>query len=288
MDLRKLGISPEAADEAFAVLDYQPFVIDDDRHTGAGYSWLHAQDARLASYDDFRFDRRTVPDEIYRVSFAANRALAATYDNFIDVITQRVPGGTFLDVSCNSGYFPVLASAKGCSRSVGLDPFFGPNRQKSFRLLNALMGARAEFVQGGYAFNRHVLFETPDGLNATPIEETFDIVSNSAFMCHTGEPLHFLTTLARHARRALFVYSGFTDDDDYVIRYNPPRNVAEILPNCFNDGTALSTKLFLESMRQLGFRSVEQIHPPPSGVQDRTPLAGLPRYGIFKAFLCLR
>jgi 2-polyprenyl-3-methyl-5-hydroxy-6-metoxy-1,4-benzoquinol methylase len=290
MDLRKFNISPATADEAFSLLDYQPFVIDDDRYTGVAYSWLHTPDARLAgfSHEAFRFDRRTLPEEKYRLSFVDNRMLAATYDNFIDVVTRHVPGGTLLDVSCNNGYFPVLASLKGCTRAVGLDPFSGPYRKKSFDLLNSITGAKAEFLHGGYSFNHHVLYESEDGVNATVLEETFDIVTNSAFMFHTGEPLHFLWTLSRHVRKALLIYSGFTDDDDLTIRFNPAQNMEATFPNCFNDGTVMSTKLFRESMRLLGFKSVEQIAPPPSGIQDRTPLAGMPRYGIMKAFLCLR
>ncbi len=124
MDLRTYGISSATADEAFSVLDYQPFVIDDNRYTGVGYSWLHTKDARLAgfSHEAFRFDRRTLDEVAFRTSFTDNRMLAATYDNFINVVTQRVPGGTYLDVSCNNGYFPVRASLKGCSRAVGIDP----------------------------------------------------------------------------------------------------------------------------------------------------------------------
>lgn len=290
MDLRTYGISGATADEAFSVLDYQPFVIDDNRYTGVGYSWLHTKDARLAgfSHEAFRFDRRNLSDEIYRLSFQDNRMLAANYDNFIDVMTRRVPGGTFLDVSCNNGYFPVLASLKGCKRAVGLDPYAGPNRQKSFEVLNSITGAKAEFVHGGYSFNHHVLYESSDGINAVVMEDTFDIVSNSAFLYHTGEPLHFLWTLARAARQALFIYAGFIDDDDYIIRLNPAQNFEATFPNCFNDATVLSTKLFIESMKILGFRTIEQIPPPPQGLQDQTPLAGIPRYGIQKAFLCLR
>ncbi|MBM3533492.1 MAG: hypothetical protein FJX60_10710 [Alphaproteobacteria bacterium] len=59
-------------------------------------------------------------------------------------------------------------------------------------------------------------------------------------------------------------------------------------PNCFNDGNAISTKLFLESMKVLGFSKVERIPPPPGGIQDKEPLFGIKRYGIMKAFLCLR
>ncbi len=290
MDLRTYGISSATADEAFSVLDYQPFVIDDNRYTGVGYSWLHTKDARLAgfSHEAFRFDRRTLDEVAFRTSFTDNRMLAATYDNFINVVTQRVPGGTYLDVSCNNGYFPVRASLKGCSRAVGIDPYSGPNRQKSFGILNSITGAKAEFVQGGYSFNHHVLYESADGVNATVLEEQFDIVTNSAFVFHTGEPLHFLWTLARHTRQALLIYTGFTDDDDYIIRFNPAQNFSATFPNCFNDGTVMSTKLLVESMKILGFKTVEQIPPPPGGLQDKQPLAGMPRYGIMKAFLCLR
>ncbi len=50
-----------------------------------------------------------------------------------------------------------------------------------------------------------------------------------------------------------------------------------------NDGTALSVKLFLESIRMLGFTAVERIAPPAFGVQDQTPLMGVARYGAMNA-----
>ncbi|MBM3532354.1 MAG: hypothetical protein FJX60_04875 [Alphaproteobacteria bacterium] len=220
MDLRRYRPSAGQVEEAASLLDYQPFVIDDNRHTGVAYSWLHTADARLAGYSHiaFRFDRRKLAPDVYRTSFDDNRALALTYDNFIDVVTAAVPGGTFLDVACNNGYFPVVASLRGCSRSVGLDPFSGPYRKKGFDVLNAITGAKAEFVHGGYALNHHVLYESNDGVNASVLEGEFDIVTNSAFMFHTGEPLHFLETLARHTRKALLIYSGFLDEDDYITR----------------------------------------------------------------------
>lgn len=288
MDLRTFGIAKDVADQIFPVLDYQPFVIDDSRHTGVAHSWLHTDDGRLSSDKAFQYDRRTTPEDVYRASFVANRMLAATYDNFIDAITHQVPGGTFLDVSCNNGYFPVLASLKGCSRAAGLDLSAVSERRKSFDLLNAITGSRAQFIEGGYSFDHHLLFHSTDGRNAVALTEDFDIVTNSAFLIHTGEPLHFLAALARRARKALLIYSGFLDEDDYIIRYNPAVNLSSPFPNCFADGTALSVKLFVESMRLLGFTSIEQIPPPPAGIQDREPLAGMRRYGAMKAFLCLR
>ncbi|MBM3533493.1 MAG: methyltransferase domain-containing protein [Alphaproteobacteria bacterium] len=216
--------------------------------------------------------------------------LAATYDNFIEVVTVQVPGGTLLDVACNNGYFPVSASLRGCSRAVGLDPGSRTILSVSVGALNAITGAKAEFLSGGYSSDHHLLYTAPDGVNATPFEETFDIVTNSALLCHMSEPLYFLSTLSRHARRALLIYSGFIEDDDYLFRYNSVSNwnVTLPFPNCFNDGTAMSIKLFRESMRLLGFKSVEQIAPPPTGLQDREPFAAMKRYGTMKAFLCLR
>jgi hypothetical protein len=288
VDLRAFNISKEMADQIFPVLDYQPFVVDGDRHTGVAYSWLHTEDARLSSDKAFQFDRRTQPADVYHTSFVANRMLAATYDTIIDAVTRRVPGGTFLDVSCNNGYFPVLASLKGCSRAVGLDLSAVPERRKSFDLLNAITGSRAQFLEGGYSFDHHLLFHSSDGRNAVALEDEFDIVTNSAFLIHTGEPLHVLAALARRAKRALLIYCGFLDEDDFIIRYNPAQNRAAPFPNCFTDGTVLTTKLFIESMRLLGFSSVERIPPPPTGIQDATPLPGMTRYGAWKAFLCLR
>ena len=53
----------ELADQTAALLHNQPFVIDDDRHTGVAYSWLYSGDPTEDRYGDFVFDRRTLPQE---------------------------------------------------------------------------------------------------------------------------------------------------------------------------------------------------------------------------------
>jgi hypothetical protein len=126
-------------------------------------------------------------------------------------------------------------------------------------------------------------------LTARPMFEQFDVVTNSAFLCHVGEPLHFLGALANIARHALLIYNGFLETDEYLIRFNAPRSFIQgQFPACFNDGTALSVGLFKESMRQLGFPKVTALPNAPGGLPRDWHLAKMSKFGRWIAFLCER
>lgn len=304
MDLRPFNPTPAQAETARRLLDYQPFVIDDDHCTGIAYSWLHATDPTRAGFDwdSSRFSRTRLPADVWQKAWAANRQLAATYDRFIDVIAERFPGASFLDVSCNNGYFPVQARLKGMGDCAGLDPL---DRSQSLALLNAICGTDAKYIRGGYVFGSNMMAEHVDPradrddatsvlvagqhVAAIPMLDQFDVVTNSAFMCHVGEPLHFLGALAGITRHALLVYNGFVETDEYLIRFNPPRSFIQgQFPACYNDGTALSVGLLKESMRQLGFPKITAIESPPNGLASDWHLARMAKFGKWFAFLCER
>ena len=44
-------------------------------------------------------------------------------------------------------------------------------------------------------------------------------VSSCALLCHLPDPLHFLKAIASLAKKALFVWSGFVESEELLIRY---------------------------------------------------------------------
>src|ERR1051326_7099779 len=209
MDLRQFNPSRERVEEAARLLRYQPFILDDDRHTGVAHTWLHSPDPTAVTADDFFFDKRIVSRETWDEACDANRRLATMYDAFIDRIVDVCPReGSYLDVACNTGYFPVRASLAGIRTAAGID--LG-DFSEAFQLLNEITGSAARFAIGGYDSAAHTLTLPRDlGLFS------YDVVSSSAFLCHLPDPLHFLKAMADIARKAIFVWSGFVDSEELM------------------------------------------------------------------------
>ena len=101
MDLRKYDLSPDQIEMAKQCLNYQPFVITDDVHTGVAYSWLHHKDGgrRVYGLHEFVFDRSTEQQDIWNKANDANTRLATMYDCFLDHIVARFPGCSLADQS---------------------------------------------------------------------------------------------------------------------------------------------------------------------------------------------
>jgi hypothetical protein len=51
----------------------------------------------------------------------ANGRRRARYDDFVQEIARRCPGGSLLDVACNNGNFPVRAKTLGMDWATGAD-----------------------------------------------------------------------------------------------------------------------------------------------------------------------
>jgi SAM-dependent methyltransferase len=231
--------------------------VDDDRHTGVAYSWLHTTDPTAASNSDFLFDRRTIAGDVWIKAYEANRRLAAMHDAFIRRIVEICPlNGAYLDFACNSGYFPVRASLAGVRTAVAIDH---GDYSGVFRILNEITGASAKFILGGYDSSRHTIRTGDDsGIG------TYDVVSISAVLCHLPDPLRFLKAIAGLASKAVFIWNGFLDSEELLIRYNPVNKFypAEF-PNGFDDDTRISIPLLHLSMTQLGFAHHEELEIAP-------------------------
>lgn len=245
MDLRRFTMSEDQLAFGRQCLAYQPFRLTDTFQTGVGHSWLHASESLQALNDPkLRFDAAEDAPALWAQGVAANEMLARTYERFLEVIVGACPGGSYLDVGCNSGWFPVNASLRGMKRPMGLDTW---DYSRSMGFLNQVTGADAAFVRGRYTPREHRLeapFEGP----------SFDVVSSMVVLVHVPDPLHMLKALADLAKQAVFLWSAFPRSEELLIRYGKPNQVSgEYFPWGFDAGTAISDSLLLLSMRELGF-----------------------------------
>ncbi|MHB1608699.1 MAG: class I SAM-dependent methyltransferase [Acidiferrobacter thiooxydans] len=252
MDLRKFGLSSAQIERAGTVLNYQPFIVTDEFQTGVAYSWLYSEDPRVAPPLVFR--RPKWESEWDKIS-AANGRLRMMYDDFIDEIARRYPGGSLLDVACNNGYFPVQASRIGMKNCAGSD--LGAHHAEAIGFLNDVVGTDAKFI--------HAPYDPATGRLAT--QERYDVVVAAAIMCHLPNPLRFLAALGAVTKEAIFFWGQMLDTEELVSAYKPPHpNLSEeqVFPYCFNDNTRVSKGLFREAAKQMGFREVSFLEPKTS------------------------
>lgn len=251
MDLREYRLSSAQIDRGATVLNYQPFILSDDVQTGVAYSWLYADDPRVSP--PFVFRRSEWGQQWSKITMA-NAQLREMYDNFIEEIAIRYPGGRLFDVACNNGYFPVRASQLGMKDCVGSD--LGAHYAESFQFLNEVLGTSAQFC--------HAPYDPASGRLTT--EERYDVVVAVAIMCHLPNPLRFLSALGAIANEAIFFWGQMLDTEDFVASYNPPHpnlSAKQVFPYCFNDNTRISKGLFREAARQMGFHNVLILPPKP-------------------------
>jgi 2-polyprenyl-3-methyl-5-hydroxy-6-metoxy-1,4-benzoquinol methylase len=112
----------------------------------------------------------------------ANGRLRAIYDDFVQEIARRYPGGSPLDVACNNGYFPVRAKTLGMGRATGADLDW--HYWLSIRFLNDVLGASVHFRRAVCRPERR----------RGPLRRRHDVVVASAILCHLPDPLEFLAS----------------------------------------------------------------------------------------------
>ncbi len=290
MDLRPCLLSADAIAQARALLAYQPFVISDTVCTGAAYNWLYAKSADEWTGPEV-YDRAVVGAETFAAALDASVRMRTTYERFLGAICRAFPGGSYLDVACNTGWFPVMASLNGMSDCTGLDP---GDYGAAVSFLNRVTGAHATFIRGGYASPTPVL-ASGIGPDRRPFDRQFDVVSNFAFMGHLGDPLQFLQALTSVARKAVFIWTGLLDVDDYIIRFSdpvsqPPPGFEGLTWSRFSYGTSISALLLFTMMDMLGFAHRFEVKDSPQGLGTdwyaQHPERA--RYGKPRAFLFVR
>lgn len=249
MDLRRFKLNQARVQAATRLFDYQPFRLSDDLLTGVGHSWLYATDLESLHRPQMVFDRANEID-LWTKAEAANARLRRSYEMFADTIAATCPGGSYLDLCCNSGYMPVAASLRGMKECIGADAgdFSG-----HIAWLNAVTGSRASFLRAEYQPQHHRL--------ALHVDRPVDIVSSMAFLFHVPDPLHFLKCVAALAGHAILLWSSFTRDDQLVIRYPQRANqfADTPFPWNFDAGTTISDGLLRFAMQQLGFSREREV-----------------------------
>jgi SAM-dependent methyltransferase len=249
MDLRGL-LSPEQIERACDVLDYQPFLLTDDIQTGAAYSWVHAVNTRSGPPTLFRKNQDL--NEWDKIT-DSNARLRRMYDDFVAAIAERYSGGSFLDVACNNGYFPVKAELLGMKDTFGADG--GWHFEKAMLFLNEILGTNAKFIGALYDPRTHL----------AAIPGTYDVVSASAILCHLPDPLDFLAFLGTLANEAIFYFGQVVDSDVLMTTYLKPHpdlalsGVTMPFPYRFNDVTRVSRGLLYHSFEEMGFDDIVEL-----------------------------
>lgn len=272
MDLQNYCKSPKQLNEAKRVLNYQPFKLSDSIITGVAYSWLYDKDGGRRVYDhtEFVFDRDKEDPEVWEKASDANQRLANMYECFLDEIAARFPGCSLADMACNNGYFPIGAAVRGMGPCTGFDM---GDYSASVSLLNKLTGSNVKFRHRQYDSWNHFV----------PGFKPHDVVIASQVMQHISDPLYFLSFVASRAKKALFLYTGMADTDDYRIYYADPNRFQKNtrFPNCFDNDVGLSRGLLFKSLDMLGFDEIIEIPWTESWLPQ-------PWYGTQKALLCIR
>ncbi len=267
MDLRKYIKNSDQLEEAKqliieGVLGYQPFIFSDSLETGVGLEFEEGEYLGLAYYPDIDKElidkcprlKRLILDIKYVNSFRkANETLSRLYDTFIDEICQKVgdvTNTTFLDVGCNSGYFPISFALKGVKEAAGCDREH--NFSKTINLLNQILGTNAAFLNTHYDSWTHTIE------NCKP----YDVVTCVTVLMHISDTLFFLNTIGSLAKKALFIWTQLNDDPNNTIHYpDEPRGEYkdDKFPLCFDYKIHPSVPLLYKSLELMGFKKFYEL-----------------------------
>lgn len=274
MDLRGRNVPKDTLDALKALVirgkfGYQPFVFNETFETGVGYEFEQNHYAGLVYFPDIAPQHLQSPsirrlifdDAINLPSYrAANQRLRQLYDYFVDVICDAVgdvASSSFLDVGCNTGYFPLSFSLRGASWAAGCDR---EDFSEVFSLLNGVLGTKAQFIRTHYDPAVHTI----------PRAKPVDAVFSSAVLCHTSDPLQHLATLGALSRKVLFVWTILNDDPGYTIHFGEPRGdyPQDSFPICFDNKVCPSLSLVKRSFALMGFREVREVPALDSGMPE--------------------
>lgn len=263
IDLSDADLSPETNAALIDSCRYQPYKFPGGIYTGAGLSFIKSTPLRYVAETDDHPDRGIFIREA--------KYQAAMYETFIDFAARHVgiEGRTFLDVASNSGYFCYRMSQLGASEAVGLDV---GDFSDTYAKMNAALGTKAQYARGRYDMKTHQL---------NGVDGEFDIVFNTAFMCHSSDPTFLLEALASRAKKAFLIFSKFFESDEYLVRYatTTSRYFGGKFPICFDATTEMSDSLLKFGLRELGFSTILEVPREPTW---------LPHHPAWRAFLAIR
>lgn len=266
MDLRKYIKSKSQIEKAKqlaigGLLNYQPWIFSDDFETGVGMEWTDGEYAGLVYYPDIdqgflerspELRRLIINPKNFRKFHESNELLRKLYDGIVDAICAKVgdvKGVSFLDVGCNTGYFPQCFALRGARESAGCDR--EKNFSETFDLLNDILGTRAVFYDSFYNTKTREIV----GI------KQYDVVISMAVLCHLSEPLNHLKCLGALARRGLFVCTLVNNDKGYTVHYGETKGDYEEdnFPLCFDDKVSVSEGLLRRSLELMGFNRIYEV-----------------------------
>jgi 2-polyprenyl-3-methyl-5-hydroxy-6-metoxy-1,4-benzoquinol methylase len=271
MDLRQF--SPRVDQVARAkeltvkgLLAYQPLLFSDEFEVGVGYEFAVNKWAGLAYYPDIdrklvdaspQLARIIVDPEMKEPFRHGNADLRLLYDFLGKTLADSVggaPGASFLDVGCNTGYFPITFARMGADRSIGCDrEDFSP----AFQLLNEIIGTKATFTQSRYDVKERTIAGVPK----------VDAVLSVMMLCHVSSPLSYLAALGSLAKKSLLVLTIVNSDTHLSVSYGEPRGdyAEDVFPNCFDNLVCPSRLMLRRSFELMGFSKVAELDLTASG-----------------------
>jgi hypothetical protein len=228
---------------------YQPFCLPDGTVTGSAAAQLGETTARWMN------EREAAPEQFARFR-ELNDNLARNYEDIIAGVKAVVgpfDGLTFGDVGSNAGYFCYRMLQEGCAAATGID---AGDFAAAYAAANEALDLNVRFIRRPYNMMTHRI----DGL-----DETFDIVSCIAFLCHSSDPTYLLAHLASLTRRAFVIYTMVPASKDLFIRYHQTtgKYFNETFPICFDAATAISEPLFRTGLTKLGFTRIIEVPRQP-------------------------
>ncbi|MBF0518200.1 MAG: DUF1698 domain-containing protein [Nitrospirae bacterium] len=243
------------------LLNYQPWIFSEDFETGVGLEWAHGRTTGLVYYPDIdrglidnspELKRLIIEPENYKEFHQSNAMLRRLYDGIVDEICDKIgniSNTTFLDVGCNTGYFPQSFALRGARQSVGCDREKGFS--ETFDLLNELLGTQVEFYE---------TFYNPETRRISRIGQ-HDVVVSMAVLCHLSEPLNHIKCLSELAQKGLFVWTLVNEDIGYTVHYGHPQGhyKEDNFPLCFDNDVTCSEGLLRKSLELTGFNHIYEI-----------------------------
>jgi SAM-dependent methyltransferase len=245
-------------------LFYQPFIITDNLEVGEGQNFCDQYKDVTSVFDlnvyaeeiDFG-DKKLAPNKDYFRK--CNEQYRYMYDyvatSIKNLLNDDISNTSFAEIGCNTGLNLFNLAKMGAKSCIGYD---WNNLTATFSWLNDILGTNVQFKQGIWD-NLYHKFTT---LNVPQV----DVMINTIYTNHQCDPLQFLSYICDRAKKGVFLWVLVdTNDDGYRIEFpHEPHDIlvnGSLFPMCINNGVTFSRKLFIQSLKSLGFGEVTQLNP---------------------------
>ena len=240
-------------EELRSLCAYQPFLLSDGTVTGCGQ--LHRPVKLLNGERKFKC-RSLNPSECSNFQFKRfynnNLKLSLMYEDIIQGAIAHIEGlenSTYLDLACNSGYFPFRFDQKGVKQSFGIDH---DDYSKVFNEYNLNYNSHVSFIQSSYNSMTHSFDKDIPSV---------DIVSSIAFMLHISDPNYFLSYICALASKAVIIATYIPRSSKYFLNFHQKENryYNKQYPICFDVQTEISEGLLRKGLQMNGFNKIHEI-----------------------------